>query len=83
MVPPYKERVRRSAAGDGASTGLGEIRDNARVLSRALRQLVEQLPPTPLARAGAILYLVAGAIVAVLVPIFFAVMLWGVLTGQG
>jgi hypothetical protein len=53
------------------------------VFARALRQLNEQLPKAPLARAGAIAYLVAGAVVAVLVPVFFAVMLWGVLTGQG
>jgi len=56
---------------------------HAAVLARAFRQLNEQLPARPLARAGAIAYLIAGAVVAVLVPIFFAVMLWGVLTGQG
>ena len=53
------------------------------MLTRAVRQLAEQLPKTPVARAGAIIYLVTGAVVAVLVPIFFGVMLWGMLTGQG
>lgn len=65
------------------STDPPAIRENARVLMRAVRQLAEQLPKTPLARAGAVAYLVTGAIVALLVPIFFGVMLWGMLTGRG
>jgi hypothetical protein len=78
-----RDRAHRSR---GRAPGLDRpsaIRENARVLTRAVRQLTEQLPKAPIARAGAMAYLVVGAIVAVLVPIFFGVMLWGMLTGQG
>lgn len=52
-----------------------------RVLSRSLEALLAQLPQAPLARAGAIVSLLVGGVVALLVPIFFAIMLWGALAG--
>lgn len=52
------------------------------MFSRPLRALVEQLPATPLARAGAIVSLVVGGLVALLVPIVFGIMLWSALTGR-
>jgi hypothetical protein len=79
---PYGEEGRGMAVVPGLDRPPA-IRENASVLTRAVRQLAEQLPKTPVARAGAIIYLVTGAVVAVLVPIFFGVMLWGMLTGQG
>lgn len=52
------------------------------MLSRSLSALLAQLPEAPLARAGAIVSLLVGGAVALLVPVFFAIMLWGALTGQ-
>jgi hypothetical protein len=43
---------------------------------------LQPLPKKPLARAATVVALVVGGAVAVLVPIFFAVMLWGMIAGQ-
>jgi hypothetical protein len=44
-----------------------------------LGALLDQLPRPPLARAGVLLALSVGAVVALLVPVFFALVLLGLL----
>lgn len=46
-----------------------------------LRRVFGELPASPVHRAGVIFALVVGGIVALLVPVFFAVMLFGLLGG--
>jgi hypothetical protein len=46
-----------------------------------LRTVFGELPASPVRRAGVIVALVVGGIVALLVPVFFAVMLFGLLGG--
>jgi hypothetical protein len=50
-------------------------------MQRQLRDLVAQLPPSPLARAGVVGALVVGSLVAVSVPVFFVLMLVALLRG--
>ena len=46
-----------------------------------LKALAAQLPPTPLARAGVVAALIIGSVVAISVPVFFALMLVAMLRG--
>jgi hypothetical protein len=41
-----------------------------------------QLPASGLARVGVIAWLILGGIVALLVPVFLAIMVWGMLFGS-
>jgi len=50
-------------------------------MKHQLRALLDQLPPSPLARTGVVLALAMGAVVAISVPVFFALMLAAMLRG--
>ena len=50
-------------------------------MKRQLKALLDQLPPSGPARAGVFVALALGSVVAVAVPIFFALMLLAMLKG--